>query len=254
MKNDSVSANNRACLDALTDTTGGERLFPLRLAVAPRPRVLESSPIHEMEESVEYDAMVRGNFRLLNRPFADILLKIGPEKARVLDIGTGPGRIPVELAHRRPNWEIWGVDMSEDMLAKARRHAAEAGVGARVHFVRGSAYQLPFDRGDFDLTASHYMMHHIERPAEMFNEAARVTRGGGRVVIKDLARQPGWKKFFLFLFAKHVMRYTRPQMRLYAESLDAALTFGELRAALKQSNLNMAQIKSFRGVDFIVVA
>jgi ubiquinone/menaquinone biosynthesis C-methylase UbiE len=254
MKNMAPSPNSRARLNQAIGESRSGRPSPLRLTRPPRPRVLETSPIHETEEAVEYDAMVRRNFGLLNRPFVEMLLKIGPERARVLDIGTGPGRIPVELARARPGWEIWGVDMSEDMLSRARGHAKEAGVDGQVRFLRGTAGELPFANGDFDLTVSHFMLHHLERPEALFNEAARVTRGGGRVIIKDLLRQPRWKAGLLFFVSKYVLGHTACQMKMYEESMDAALTIAEVRAALKSSKLNMAQVKSFRSLDFVVTA
>jgi ubiquinone/menaquinone biosynthesis C-methylase UbiE len=252
MKN--VSTNNRMRLPQAIGETRGRLASPLRLTQPPRPRVLESSPVHETEEAVEYDAMVRRNFGLLNRPFVEMVLKIGPEKARVLDVGTGPGWIPVELARARPGWEICAMDMSEDMLTRARNHAAEAGVERRVRFMRGTAERLPFADGEFDLTVSHFMLHHLARPAELFNEAARVTRGGGRVVIKDLLRQPRWKAGLLFFVSKYVLGHTACQMKMYEESMDAALTIAEVRAALKESKLNMARVETFRRLDFVITA
>ncbi len=222
--------------------------------ISPRPRILESSPIHETDEAVEYDAMVRRHFGLLNRPFVKMILAEGPEKACVLDIGTGPGWIPVELALQRPEWEIWGMDISADMVERARCHAVEAGVADRVHFSCGSATRLPFQNGDFDMVTSHFMLHHLDQPELLFNEMARVTRGGGRILIKDLVRQANWKAAFLLMFSKYVLRYSELQLQMYRESMTAALTFSELRRALKNSRLNMADVSSFRGLDFIVKA
>ncbi len=217
-------------------------------------RVLESSPVHVDEDAVEYDRMVRRHAWLLNRPFVNMVAGLRLETGRVLDVGTGPGWIPVELALRKPGWEIWALDVSEDMLARARRHAAEAGVADRVHFVHGNATELPFEAGHFDLAVSHFMLHHIERPAELFDELARVTRGGGRIVIKDLARQPRWKAALLLAFSKLALGYSGEQMKMYRESLGSALTVRELREELRCSRLSMAAVRGFRGLDFVVSA
>ncbi|MFH1023162.1 MAG: class I SAM-dependent methyltransferase [Planctomycetota bacterium] len=221
---------------------------------APRSRILESRPVHLSEEAVEYDAMVRRYLWLLNRPFVEIVSRLGLERGRVLDVGTGPGWIPIELALRHPGWEIWAVDASEDMLTRARRHAREAGVDGRVHFVHGDATDLPFETGEFDLSVSHFMLHHITRPEFLFNEMARVTRGGGRVLIKDLLRQPKWKASFLLAFSKRVLGYNEGQLRMYRESMASAFTVEEVRAALKNSRLCMSNIRGFRGLDFVVAA
>lgn len=217
-----------------------------------RPRVLEASPIHEAMEAEEYSAMIRRHAWLLNRPMVDLLSRTGLERGRVLDIGTGPGWIPVELALRHPDWEIWAVDPSGDMLAQAAQQAQRAGVAGRIHFTKGEAGDLPFETGMFDLVYSHFVLHHLPRPEAMFDEAARVGRGGGRIVIKDLLRQPDWKKALMLAFSKWVLRYTPAQLALYRESLDAGLTMADVRAGLKNSKLSMARVSGFRGLDFVI--
>jgi ubiquinone/menaquinone biosynthesis C-methylase UbiE len=217
-------------------------------------RIFESAPIHVDEDAVEYDAMVHRHAWLLNRPFVDIVAKLPLEHGRVLDVGTGPGWIPIELALRKPGWEIWAVDASEDMLTRARHHAVEAGVAGRVHFVHGNATDLPFETGRFDLAVSHFMLHHLEQPAALFDELARVTRGGGRILVKDLLRQPRWKAALLLAFSKAVLGYNEEQMKMYRESLGSALTMRELRGQLRRSRLSMATVCGFRGLDFVVQA
>jgi ubiquinone/menaquinone biosynthesis C-methylase UbiE len=198
--------------------------------------------------------MIRRHAWLLNRPMVNILSRTNLIKGRVLDIGTGPGWIAVELALRHPQWEIWAVDLSRDMLSHARRAAQRAGVSERIHFIHGEASSLPFETGMFDLVYSHFVLHHLAHPEAMFNEAARTTRGGGRIVIKDLLRQPAWKARLLLAFSRFALRYSFGQLRMYRESIDAGLTFQEIRAALKNSQLSMAQIRSFRGLDFVITA
>ncbi|MCK6471755.1 MAG: class I SAM-dependent methyltransferase [Planctomycetes bacterium] len=232
-------------------------IAPVQKAAAPaalRPRVLESSPVHEAGEAIAYDAMVRRHGWLLNAPFVEMVSRAasGLTSGRVLDIGSGPGRIPIALALRHPGWEIVGTDPAADMRAAATAHAAAAGVADRVRFLSGTAERLPFPAGSFDLVISHFALHHVARPERMFDECARVLRGGGKVVIKDLCRQPGWKAALLLAFSRHVLRYDAEQLRMYRESIDAALSFAEARAALKRSKLCMATIRGFRGVDFVI--
>ena len=224
--------------------------------VAHSLRVLESCPVHVSDEAVEYDRMVRRHAWLLNRPFVDMVSKAAGalRSGRVLDVGTGPGWVPIELALRHPGWEIWAVDASEDMLFRARPHAAEAGVSDRVHFVHGDATDLPFEAGSFDIVLSHFMLHHIERPAELFNEFARVARGGGRIFVKDLLRQPRWKAWGLLAFSRLVLGYNEEQLKMYRESLASALTVAEVRQQLGASRLCLAEVRGFRGLDYVVRA
>lgn len=196
--------------------------------------------------------MIRRHAWLLNRPMVTMLSRTGLCRGRVLDIGTGPGWIPTEMAVRHPDWEIWAVDPSPAMLARARCAARSAGVTERIHFVEGDATPLPFEAGAFDLVYSHFTLHHLPRPETLFDEAARVTRGGGRILIKDLLRPLRWKENLLLAFSSLFLGYTPEQLRLYRESLHAALNLQEVRAALKSSRLCMARVSGFRGLDFVI--
>lgn len=224
--------------------------------LAPGARALESSPIHEAEEAHEYNRMVRRHGWLLNKPFVDMLsAEHGDLKqARVLDLGTGPGWIPIQLALRHPGWECWAVDVSEDMLALGREHARACGVADRVHFVKAGADSLPFEAGSFDLVVSHFVLHHLPRPETLFDEAARVAGNRGRVVIKDLRRVARLKAAVLLAFSKLVLRYSAAQMKMYRESIAAALTMAEVRASLQRSRLAGADVRGFRGLDFVITS
>lgn len=217
-------------------------------------RVLEPSPLHEGDEAGAYDDMVCRHGWLFTRPFVRLLSGLGLKRARVLDIGAGPGWIPIELARRHASWRIWAVDASTDMVERARRHAAEAGVADRVCCLAGQASVLPFAAGEFDLVISHFTLHHLAQPQELFDEAARVVRRGGWVVIKDLRRQLGWKARLLLAFARHVMRYNSLELQMYRDSLAAALTIEEVRAALADSRLAGARVRRCRGLDFVITA
>src|SRR5262249_45341063 len=108
--------------------------------------------------------------------------------------------------------------------------------------------------GEFDLVISHFTLHHLDCPEEMFNEAARVARPGGRVVIKDLRRQPGWKAALLLGFSRYVLGYNALQLQMYRESMAAGLTLAEVRTALARSRLANARVRGFRGLDFVIEA
>ena len=62
---------------------------------------------------------------------------IGEGKKRVADVGTGSGVIAVTLAARRPDIEVWAVDMNPDAVALTRANAERNGVAGRVHSIEG---------------------------------------------------------------------------------------------------------------------
>jgi ubiquinone/menaquinone biosynthesis C-methylase UbiE/DNA-binding transcriptional ArsR family regulator len=103
---------------------------------------------------------------------------------RLLDIGTGTGRL-LELLAPRIRAGI-GVDASRAMLALARSRLARPGLGHCT--VRlADMYRLPFPDGGFDAVVLQMVLHHAEAPAAALAEAARVLRPGGLLVAVDLS-------------------------------------------------------------------
>jgi ubiquinone/menaquinone biosynthesis C-methylase UbiE len=216
------------------------------------PRVLETSPVHDAEETAAYDDIMRRYGRFFHEPFMRLLSQAAPANARVLDVGAGPGGIALELARRNPGWEIQAMDAAEDMLAHADQKARQIGLSDRVHFTKGDAENLPYSSGKFDLVYSSYLLHHLERPKNLFDEAARVIRKDGIVIIKDLLRLPVWQLRVIEGFSKYVLRYNAMQLRMCRESLNAALTLREVRLALVDSRLRDAQARAWRGFEMLI--
>jgi ubiquinone/menaquinone biosynthesis C-methylase UbiE/DNA-binding transcriptional ArsR family regulator len=107
---------------------------------------------------------------------------------RVLDAGTGTGRI-LELLSPYIERGI-GIDSSPEMLTIARDRLAKAG-SSNCQVRRGDVYRLPFPDATpgegFDAVVFHQVLHFLDDPQAAIREAARVLRGGGRVVIVDFA-------------------------------------------------------------------
>jgi ubiquinone/menaquinone biosynthesis C-methylase UbiE len=135
-----------------------------------------------------YDLMSRRVLRGFYRRMADDIARVAPDGAAVLDVGTGPGVLLLELARRRPDLQLTGVDLSADMITVARRNVA--GFGDRVSARQGDVTQLPFADHSFDLIASSLSVHHWDDPAAAVPELARVLRPGGRVCIYDFPFAP----------------------------------------------------------------
>jgi ubiquinone/menaquinone biosynthesis C-methylase UbiE len=107
----------------------------------------------------------------------------GPE-GRLLDIGTGTGRVLELLAPRVK--QALGVDASKAMLALAR--ARLSGPGFAHCAVRlADMYRLPLADHAFDTVVLQMVLHHAEDPAGAVREATRVLHPGGRLLVIDLA-------------------------------------------------------------------
>ncbi len=109
-------------------------------------------------------------------------------RGRILDAGTGPGRLPIEIA-KRSEAEVTGIDITFTLVEVANRIADRNGLSQRVRFVHGSAEDMPFEDGYFDFVVSTGSMHHWAKPASCTKEICRVLKEGGEAWIYDVC---GW--------------------------------------------------------------
>jgi len=122
---------------------------------------------------------------LLGQSPADPLAK---PLGRVLDIGTGTGRMAELLAPYAAH--VTGLDKSPEMLRIARarlQHLASGGVALVPQLIQGDFLALPFAPASQDMVLFHQVLHYAQDPQAVLAEAARVTRPGGRIVVVDFA-------------------------------------------------------------------
>ena len=108
------------------------------------------------------------------------------EGETVLDLGSGAG-IDVLLSATRvgPTGFVYGIDMTDEMLDLARKHAAEAGA-TNVEFRKGFIEEIPVADGAIDVVISNCVINLSADKPSVFTEMARVLRPGGRSGISDV--------------------------------------------------------------------
>jgi ubiquinone/menaquinone biosynthesis C-methylase UbiE/broad specificity phosphatase PhoE len=110
-----------------------------------------------------------------------------PKNLRVMDVGTGTGRLALLLAEEGAN-EVVGVDISPAMLEMAEylRLSSASPAAQRVSFRLAAAQQMPFRSENFDAIVCRLVLHHTHKPEQILQELARLLKPGGILILAEL--------------------------------------------------------------------
>jgi len=155
----------------------------------------------------------------------------------VLDLGSGGG-IDVLLSARRvgPTGKAYGLDMTDDMLALARRNAAEAKV-SNVEFLRGRIEEIPLPSESVDVIISNCVINLSGDKRTVLREAFRVLKPGGRFAVSDVVVQG------------ELPADVKRSMELWVGCVAGALSDAEFVALLTEAGFEAPSIEFTRTYD-----
>jgi ubiquinone/menaquinone biosynthesis C-methylase UbiE len=211
---------------------------------------LPVEPIAETDAVTQYDKGAQCYMMPEYKYFVWKILHRGINSGRVLDIGTGSGLLAIELAKskRGNSFDITALDISENMLKKARENASTARVADSIRFVQGTAAALPFPDGYFDLVISYASLHHWFDPVAVFNEAERVTKNGGSIIIRDNKRV--YQDFFWRCVIWFISRFMNKRHRdNWPKAIMASYTIPEIKSIVSKTRLKNCHV----GSDFVFI-
>jgi ubiquinone/menaquinone biosynthesis C-methylase UbiE len=186
-----------------------------------------------------YDVMQR---HLRNKGWieTDELIRFGIIEGKALEIGPGPGYLGLEWLAKTAETTLTGLEISDEMIRKARSNAAEYELNDRVDYQPGNVASIPFAAETFDAVFTNGSLHEWSNPLAAFDEIHRVLKSGGRFFISDLRRDMAFAlRWFLWLNTRP--KELRPGL---ITSIDAAYTPGELRRLIDASKLAGAFVKA----------
>ena len=152
----------------------------------------------------------------------------------VLDLGSGGG-IDVILSARRvgPTGKAYGLDMTDDMLALARQNAAEAKID-NVEFLKGQIEAIPLPDNSIDVIISNCVINLSGDKRQVFAEAFRVLKPGGRFAVSDV------------VVRGEMPADVRRNMELWVGCVAGALEEGEFHSLLSEAGFTHTDIEPTR--------
>jgi ubiquinone/menaquinone biosynthesis C-methylase UbiE len=200
-------------------------------------RVPEPEVMDKMSEAIAYDLM---DFRVVNADFVAKSIELNAG-GKILDVGTGTGRIPILLAQElltrnNRDFHIIAIDLAQSMLQIAQQHLLTAELESYISFQLVDAKQMPYPDHCFDMIISNSIVHHLSDPQPFFRELCRLLKPTGGVLIRDLIR-PQTIIELEYLVSTYAGDCDGEQQKLFRDSLRASYTVPEIKTLFQQVNI-----------------
>ena len=198
-------------------------------------RTLEPELMDNPEQVLAY---ARADFEKENQGFVDRFREYFPEftEGHILDLGCGPGDIPIRFARALPLCRITGVDASEPMIGLAGVAAKQAGLVDRITFCC-ERFQDVLLVEPVDAAVSNSLLHHVPNPLQFWYRLRQLVKPGASVLVMDLHR-PDSSEEAQAMVDHYAANESKILRRDFYRSLLAAFTEDEVAAQLAEMNLS----------------
>ena len=170
--------------------------------------IKENSKSAFNQQAATYDKDIKGQHaRSLYPALLEKLSHIPFQSA--LDLGCGTGEMLKLILQKDPFKELYGIDISEEMLAVAKSKLPE-----QVQLFLGDSEMLPFSDGSFDVVYCNDSFHHYPSPQNVLREVHRVMKPGGTFLMGDC-----WQPYVGRVIMNFYMRHSKEgDVKIYSEA------------------------------------
>ena len=199
----------------------------------------------------EYNKWFRWHFQREIKDFAHFIiheLDVG-YNARILEIGSGPGWIGLELASRMPDAEIMGLEPNTDLAKIANQNKIQENI-TNVTFINKTIENLStFANRSFDCIISFKELRQWNSPPQVFNEINRILKKNGTYAIIDYRKDLKWLARASIWFTAKTM--AQEYRSLWKNSIVNSYSLEEIVKILLQTNLKDWKIRTTL-FDFLI--
>ncbi|MFI3292179.1 MAG: bifunctional demethylmenaquinone methyltransferase/2-methoxy-6-polyprenyl-1,4-benzoquinol methylase UbiE [Rikenellaceae bacterium] len=175
-----------------------------------REESTKSEEVKEMFDNIapEYDKLNHILSVQIDKIWRKRVVRIveGFNPAEILDLATGTGDLAIAMAQRVSSAHVVGIDLSEGMLAVARRKVEQRGLSSRIDLRCGVAESIDMADGTVDVVTAAFGVRNFGDLIGGFSEMARVTKSGGHIVVLEFSTpQNPLFRWFYNLYSRHIL-------------------------------------------------
>lgn len=199
------------------------------------PRILEPEIMDDPEQALAY---ARADFAKENQGFVDRFRAYFPDftEGHLVDLGCGPGDIPVRFVRALPECRVTGIDAARPMIRLAEEAVRTAGFSRSIA-LRCERFQDVVIAEPADAAISNSLLHHVPNPWQFWFKLKQLVKPGSPVLVMDLLR-PESPAAALAIVDQHAAGEPAVLRRDFYNSLLAAFTEDEVAAQLAEMNMS----------------